>query len=150
MQVSDMTKIERSTFIRAPRSRVWKAISDVGQFGAWFQVKAEGEFRPGVTVPMISTHPGCLNLEFSVVVEQMIHETLLSWRWHPGAAPDANEPPTLVEFRLEDADGGTKVTVTESGFDRLSLAKRVAAFEENGKGWTEQMVALERYMGHEA
>jgi uncharacterized protein YndB with AHSA1/START domain len=150
MQVSDMTKIERSTFIRAPRSRVWKAISDVSQFGAWFQVKAQGEFRPGATVHMISFHPCGSNAEFSVVVEQVIPETLLSWRWYPGAAPDANEPPTLVEFRLEDADGGTKVTVTESGFDRLSLAKRAAAFEDNSKGWTEQMVALERYVGHEA
>src|ERR1700756_3061031 len=150
MQVSDRMKIERSTVIRAPRARVWKAISDVSQFGAWFQVKAEGEFRPGATVRMTSTHPGCPNLEFSVVVEQVVAETLLSWRWYPGAAPDSNEPPTLVEFRLEDAGGGTRVTVTESGFDRLSLAKRAAAFEDNSKGWTEQMVALERYIGHEA
>jgi uncharacterized protein YndB with AHSA1/START domain len=150
MQVSNMTKIERSTLIRAPRSRVWKAISEVSQFGAWFQVKAEGEFRPGATVRMIATHPSCPLLEFSVIVEQVTPETLLSWRWHPGAAPDPKEPPTLVEFRLEDADGGTKVTVTESGFDRMSLAKRAAAFDDNSKGWTEQMVSLARYLGHEA
>jgi uncharacterized protein YndB with AHSA1/START domain len=148
MQASEMTRIERSTFIRAPRARVWKAISDSGEFGAWFQVKAEGEFTPGNKVRMTTTHPSYAGIVFFVIIEQVVPERSLSWRWYPGASPDENEPPTLVEFRLADAEGGTTVTVTESGFDKISLAKRAAKFEDNNKGWAEQMVALERYLTH--
>jgi uncharacterized protein YndB with AHSA1/START domain len=150
MQTSEMNRIERSTFIRAPRSRVWKAISQSDQFGTWFQVKVEGEFTPGATVRMTSTHRSCAGMTFSVMIEEVVPETRISWRWYPGAVLDQNEPPTLVEFRLADVEGGTTVTVTESGFEKISLAKRAKAFEENTQGWAEQMVNLERYLGHEA
>jgi uncharacterized protein YndB with AHSA1/START domain len=150
MQASQMTRIERSTFIRAPRARVWKAISQSAEFGAWFQVKAEGEFTPGAKVRMTSTHPSCPGIEFYVIIEQVVPERSLSWRWYPGASPDPNEPPTQVEFRLEDAEGGTTVTVIESGFDKISLAKRAAAFEDNDKGWAEQLQALHGYLSREA
>jgi uncharacterized protein YndB with AHSA1/START domain len=150
MQASEISRIERSTFIRAPRSRVWKAISQAAQFGAWFEVKTEGEFTPGATVRMTTTNPKYPGIEFSVIVDQVVPERSLSWQWHPGAAPDPNEPPTRVEFLLADAEGGTTVTVIESGFDRLSLAKRAAAYEDNDKGWAEQLVNLTRYLGHEA
>jgi uncharacterized protein YndB with AHSA1/START domain len=129
---------------------VWKAISDSREFGAWFQVKAEGEFTPGAKVRMTSTHPGCAGLVFYVIIEQIVPERSLSWSWYPGASPDESEPPTRVEFRLEDAEGGTTVTVTESGFDRISLEKRAAKFEDNDKGWAQQLVALERYLVHAA
>jgi uncharacterized protein YndB with AHSA1/START domain len=146
MQVSEMTRIERSTFIRAPRARVWKAIADSGEFGLWFQVKAEGAFTPGTKVRMTSTHPGCMGLVFYVTIEQVVPEQLLSWRWYPGAAPDETEPPTTVEFRLADAEGGTTVTVTESGFDRISLEKRAVKFKDNDQGWAGQLVSLAKHL----
>ena len=150
MQASGISRIERSTFIRAPRSRVWKAISDSAQFGAWFEVKAVGEFKPGATVRMTTTNPKCPLIEFSVTIDEVVPERSLSWHWYPGASPDPNEPPTRVEFLLADAEGGTTVTVIESGFDRLSLAKRTAAYEDNDKGWAQQLINLTRYLGHEA
>lgn len=143
---TDLTKIERSVFIRAPRARVWRAIANVREFAAWFRVKAEGEFLPGATVRMTSLHPGYEHISFSVIVETIEPETRLTWRWHPGAdQPPAGEPMTSVEFRLADEDGGTRVTVIESGFDRLSLARRAKAYDENTKGWEAQMAALTKY-----
>jgi uncharacterized protein YndB with AHSA1/START domain len=53
---------------------------------------------------------------------------------------------TLVEFRLEDADGGTLLTIVESGFDRVPLARRAEAFKMNEQGWTEQMRNIDRYV----
>jgi uncharacterized protein YndB with AHSA1/START domain len=150
MQASEMTRIERSTFIRAPRSRVWRAIAQAGEFAAWFEVKAEGEFTPGATVRMTTTNPKYPGIEFSVIVDQVVPERSLSWHWHPGAVINTDEPPTRVEFLLADAEGGTTVTVIESGFERLSLAKRAAAFEDNNKGWAEQLDNLTRYLVHEA
>ena len=148
MPTIDLTRIERSVFIRAPRARVWRAISNLAEFAAWFQVNAEGEFKPGATVPMTCTVPGYEGLRFNVTIESIEPERRLTWRWIPGSEQPAGESTTLVEFLLEDEAGGTRVTVIESGFDRVSLARRAKAFEENTNGWEEQMKALERYVSH--
>jgi uncharacterized protein YndB with AHSA1/START domain len=116
-------------------------------------VKAEGEFKPGAEVKMVSTHPGYEGIEFSLTVDEITPERRLSWRWHPGAvepAPDASEPTTLVEFLLDDVDGGTQVTIIESGFDRVSLARRAAAFKDNSEGWDVQIQSLADYVGKTA
>jgi uncharacterized protein YndB with AHSA1/START domain len=148
---ADLSRIERSIFIRAPRSRVWRAITDVAEFSAWFQVKAEGEFAPHARLRMTTTHPAYAGIVFYVTVEDVKPEHSFSWQWHPGSAPaESGEPTTLVEFHLAEEANGTRVTVTETGFDRISLARRAKAFAENTQGWEEQLAALSRYLGHEA
>lgn len=144
---SELSQIQKQIVIRAPRQKVWLALTTLEDFARWFQVKATGAFAPGVRVEMISTHPLGHGAHFSVTVESMQPETLFSWRWHPG---DESEPATLVEFRLEDVEGGTRVTVVESGFERLSLARRAKAFADNEKGWEIQMAALNEYAGSPA
>ena len=141
-----MTKIERSIHIQAPPSRVWRAIANVAEFAAWFQVKAEGEFTPNGRVRMTSTYPGYEGISFFVEVVDVEPESRLSWRWHPGAeTPPDNEPMTLVEFLLTAEDGGTRVTVIESGFDRIPLARRAKAFQDNTQGWEQQLLSLQKY-----
>jgi len=151
MTTSDASRIEKQILIRAPRQRVWRALTNLEEFARWFQVKAQGAFQTGVRVDMVSTHPCGADAKFSVTVVAMDPEGLFSWSWCPGVKPpgadyDA-EPSTLVEFRLEDAEGGTLVTVVESGFDRLSLTRRAKALEENTKGWEIQLAALDEYVG---
>jgi uncharacterized protein YndB with AHSA1/START domain len=154
-QSSSMSQIQRSTVIQSPRSRVWQALTDVGQFCKWFccaPVRAGSVFQPGVTVRLMSTSQGpCNQMEFEMEIVDVAPETLLSWRWHPGAPVPGQdltgEPPTLVSFRLEDADGGTRVTVTESGFDSLFEHRRSSAFLDNDGGWKHQLVNLEQYLG---
>lgn len=148
MTTTDLTRIERSVFIRAPRKRVWRALADMREFASWFQVKAEGEFKPGATVPMTCTVPGYEGIRFDVTIEAMEPERRLAWRWIPGAEQPPGEATTQVEFLLTEEDGGTRVTVIESGFDRISLARRAKAYEENSKGWEEQMLALERHLAN--
>jgi len=154
MTPSELSRIERHILIRAPRQRVWRALTNPEEFARWFRVEASGAFTPGAHVDMVSTHPLGAGAKFSVAVEAMEPERLFSWRWHPGVKPpDADydaEPSTLVEFRLEDGEGGTLVTVVESGFARLSLARRAKAFEENQKGWEIQLAALDEYAGKPA
>ena len=150
MPIADLTKIERSVLIRAPRSRVWRAIAEVKEFSAWFQVKAEGRFAPGARVRMVSTHPECSGVVVNVIIQDVVPEQRFSWKWHPGMPGPGEdisaEPMTLVEFHLSDEGGGTRVTVIESGFDLLTLAKRSRVFDENDKGWAEQLAALGRYL----
>jgi uncharacterized protein YndB with AHSA1/START domain len=154
MAVANLSKIERKTVIRAPRERVWRAITEVAEFSKWFRVETAGPFQSGARVKMISTHESCMGLEFWITIEQIEPGRLFSWRWHPGMPEEgidySVEPMTLVEFRLEDAPGGTLVTVTETGFDQISLARRARIFEENDKGWEFQMHSLTGYVGGSA
>jgi len=77
-------------------------------------------------------------------------ESLMSFWWHPYAIdPDVDysaEPTTLVEFRLEEADGGTGLTVVESGFGGIPLARRAEAFRMNDEGWAGQLVNIARHV----
>ena len=145
-----MQSIERKVLLRAPRSRVWNALTDVQQFCHWFGVEsAAGVFTPGAKVHMAASeeHGG----NFDVFVQEMQPEHLFTWRWHPGAHDPsldyAKEPTTLVAFKLADAEGGTLLTITESGFDRLPASRRAEAFRMNEGGWASQSKKLANYVG---
>jgi len=148
--MSSTDRIEKKILLRAPRSRVWRALTDAREFGAWFRVALEGSFAEGATVRGRITHPGYEHLTMEMRIERMDPERLFSYRWHPYAVrPDvdyAAEPTTLVEFHLEDATGGTLLTVVESGFDRLPSGRRAEAFRMNDGGWSEQMGNIERHV----
>ena len=154
MTASALSRVERSSLVRAPRSRVWQALTNVKEFSKWFGVEAEGEFAPGARLRMVSTHECGKGQEFFVDVVSMEAPETFSWRWSPGSKQPgedtSSEPATLVEFRLTEAEGGTLVTVVESGFDRLSLARRARVFEENDRGWEFQLASLTRYAGQTA
>lgn len=143
-------RIEKTVIIKAPRSRVWRAIADARQFGEWFRVNLDGDFAAGATTYGKITYPGYEHLTMEMVVERIEPERLFSYRWHPGGDdPQADysaEPMTLVEFILEDVNGGTRLTIVESGFDRIPLARRAEAFRMNEGGWSEQLQNIERYV----
>lgn len=144
------TTIERKTLIQAPRSHVWRALTNAQEFSKWFRADVEGSFAPGKRVDMVSTHPHCTgDPRFYLIVERMEPEHMFSWRWHPGAA-DATDGTTTVEFHLEEVETGTLVTVKESGFDRIALARRAKAFEGNTRGWETQLESLSKYASHAA
>lgn len=139
--MSKTDRIEKSVLLRAPRHRVWTALVEARQFGAWFRAEFEGEFTPGARVTGRSTYDGCDQSTFSVWIDEIRPESLFAFRWHPDPEPvmDADRPKTRVEFRLEDAEDGTRLTVVESGFDRLPQDRRDAALRSNTHGWTIQM-----------
>ena len=143
-------RIEKSIVLRAPRSRVWRALSNPDEFGRWFGARLVGDFAPGARVAAQLTIPGHEHVTFELVVEKVEPEALLAYRWHPSPAdPDldhASEPMTLVEFRLVEVADGTELTVIESGFDRIPPARRAAAFRVNEEGWAEQVQNLHRYV----
>ncbi len=143
-------RIERTIVLRAPRSRVWRALARTEEFGAWFGVALEGKFAPGARLSGQLTVPDFEYLTVEITVERVEPEQLLSYRWHPYAIePDvdyAQEPTTLVEFHLAEVAGGTQLTVVESGFDRIPLARRATAFRMNDQGWVEQLTNIERHV----
>jgi uncharacterized protein YndB with AHSA1/START domain len=143
-------RIEKSIVLRAPRSRVWRAIATAEEFGAWFGVKLDGAFAPGARVSGRITTRGYEGMPMEITIERVEPERLFSYRWHPYAIDPAvdysGEPMTLVEFRLDEVPGGTKLTVVESGFDRVPAARRAEAFRMDDQGWASQMKNIERHV----
>jgi len=143
-------RIEKQVTLRAPRSRVWRALTNAKEFGEWFRVSLEGEFTQGKAIQGRMTYPGYEHLTLELLVERIDPERYFAYRWHPYAIDTAvdysAEPTTLVEFKLEEADGGTVLTIVESGFDRIPLGRRPEAFRMNEKGWTGQIKNLTTYV----
>jgi len=148
--------IEKRVTLRAPRSRVWRALTDIAEFCRWFGVTTSDPprvFATGMRLHMRSAHANDCE-DFHLFVEQVLPETVFSWRWHPGAR-DADvdystEPTTLVVFTLRPvtvgAEQGTELRVTESGFNQISLARRAKVYRDNDTGWADQLRALEGYV----
>jgi uncharacterized protein YndB with AHSA1/START domain len=147
---SSTDRIEKRIVLRAPRTRVWRAIANAEEFGAWFRVRLEGAFSEGDAIRGRLTIPGYEHLTLEMLVERIDPERYFSYRWHPYAVDPAVdysvEPTTLVEFKLEEIDGGTAVTIVESGFDRIPLGRRVEAFRMNEAGWAGQIEKLAQYV----
>jgi uncharacterized protein YndB with AHSA1/START domain len=142
-------RIQKQVVVRAPRSRVWRALTNAKEFGTWFGVRTEGPFTPGARVTGAVTHKGYEHLTWDVTIEAVEPERRFSWRWHPGevnASDCVGEPSTLVVFELQDVEGGTLVTVVETGFDGLPAARRGAAYRSNDEGWGAQMEAIRRHV----
>jgi uncharacterized protein YndB with AHSA1/START domain len=152
LQVNKQTdRIEKTTNLRASRSRVWRALTTPQEFGAWFGAQLDAaSFKPGARVTGRITTPGYDHLTLEMQIERMEPERVFSYRWHPYAVdPDVDysaEPSTLVEFVLEDAGDGTELSVTESGFDKIPPERRSIAFRMNEGGWAEQLRNIERYV----
>ncbi|RKR45612.1 SRPBCC family protein [Paraburkholderia sp. BL17N1] len=144
-------RIEKQILLKAPRSRVWRALSNAEEFGNWFGVNLTGkEFVAGQSVQGNITYPGYEYLVMDVHVERVEPEHHLSWRWHP-AAVDVKvdyspEPTTLVVFELTEVESGTLLRVVESGFDQLPPGRREEAFRMNSGGWEEQMTNIEQHV----
>jgi uncharacterized protein YndB with AHSA1/START domain len=144
-------RIERKILLKVPRTRVWQVLTNAEEFGRWFCVHLEGKsFAVGKPIRGQVAYPGYEHITWEVWIERLEPERLFSWRWHP-AAVDAGidyskEPTTLVVFELQDADGGTLLSVTESGFDQVPVERRFSAFRMNSEGWEEQMANIEKYV----
>ena len=150
MDPAGTNRIEKQVILKAPRARVWRALTDAEEFGAWFRVKLDGPFVPGKSTFGHITYPGYEFLTVDLQVERMEAQTLFSYRWHPYAVDPAvdysQEPTTLVEFQLEDAEGGTLLRVVESGFEGVPAGRRAEAFRMNDGGWAQQMGNIERHV----
>src|SRR5688500_18422730 len=147
---SSTDRIEKKVVLRAPRTRVWRAVTTAEEFGAWFRVNLGGAFAEGETIRGRITHPGYEHVTMEMMIERIEPERYFSYRWHPYAVDPATdysaEPTTLVEFILQEKEGGTELTIVESGFDRIPPARRAEAFRMNDRGWAGQINNIARHV----
>ncbi len=143
-------RIEKQVELKAPRERVWRALTDYREFSEWFGVNLESPFIAGQTTRGNITVPGYEHMRMEVEVQKLEPENSFSYTWHPYAVDPAvdysQETPTLVEFHLEDRDGGTLLTITESGFDQIPAARREEAFQMNDGGWAQQIKDIQEHV----
>ena len=153
-------RIEKQVQLRATRERVWQALTRSAEFGRWFGMRVEGEFAANTTVqarivptevdPEIAAkQKGYADMSFELFIERVEPMSVFSFRWQPyAAAPGDAVPPvtTLVTFELADAEGGTLLTVSESGFDRIPIERRAKAFADNEGGWEMQTTLIAKYL----
>ena len=146
----DEDRIEKQIALKALQSRVWRALTDYREFSEWFGVNLEGPFRPGKSTAGQITVPGYEHICMEVKVQEMTPEKFFSYTWHPYAIEPAvdysQEPPTLVEFRLEKIENGTLLTVTESGFSKIPAERRCEAFRMNDRGWARQIKDIQSHV----
>lgn len=154
MSAKNTDRIEEKILLRVPRGRVWRALTDAKEFGAWFGVKLAGAFAPGASVKGTITEKEYEGLQFELVVDRIEPQRLFSWRWHPYAIePDVDysaEPTTLVVCELEEVADGTVLTLVESGFDKIPAARRAEAYRMHEQGWAMQMKSIEGYLARAA
>jgi uncharacterized protein YndB with AHSA1/START domain len=158
-------RIEKKILLQAPVERVWRAISEAARFGSWFGMAFDAPFAQGarLTGKIVPTtvdaevaklqkpfegHP------FEIFIERIEPMRRFSFRWHPYAIDRdvdySKEPTTLIVFELEEAPGGTLLKISESGFDRIPLARRAKAFAANEGGWAKQTQLIEKYLAMQA
>ncbi|WP_269507164.1 SRPBCC family protein [Burkholderia sp. IMCC1007] len=158
-------RIEKEAVLAAPPARVWEAISNAAEFGTWFGVTFDGPFEEGqplfgritptrVDDDVAKAQEPYAGAVFEIVVERVEPKQLFSFRWHPFAIDPnfdySTEPMTLVTFSLAEQNGGTRLTVTETGFDELFEARRAKAREMNDHGWAAQMMLITKYLATHA
>jgi len=149
MKVTELSRIDRTIEIEAPPERVWRALISASELSAWFQVSIEGEITPGNEVWMTSMLAGHAGQRFRVRFVEMTPPHRFVWQWHPGEVDPnvdySSEPRTTVTFTLTPSEKGTRLDVSETGFDEISLARRAKVYEDNSQGWTEVLGWLRRY-----
>jgi uncharacterized protein YndB with AHSA1/START domain/uncharacterized damage-inducible protein DinB len=146
-------RIHKEVTLDAPRSRVWRALTDVKQFNTWFGVEIATPFAPGVEASGKLTVRNYEHVMLKIWIETMEPERFFSFRWHPYAIEPgvdySAEPTTLVTFTLEDAAGGaTRLTIEESGFDAIPESRRAKAFASNMGGWNGQAENLRKFLAN--
>ena len=143
-------QIQKTIVIKAPRKKVWQALADSKEFGKWFGASIQDSFKPGTPARGKITSKGNEHLNMEMTIDRIVPEQVISWRWHPAAIDPSidysQEPTTLVQFTLEDQDGGTKLSMVETGFESLPPSRRDTALKMNDEGWSTQMKNIDRYV----
>lgn len=154
-------RIEKRIMLRAPLDRVWSAVSDAKQFGSWFGVAFDGPFEEGTRlsgkIVPTTADPEVAKLQephrgkpFEFTVERIEPPRRISFRWHPYAIESgvdySQKPMTTIVFELTEVTEGVLLTISESGFDRIPIARRAEAFKANEGGWEHQTQLVKKYL----
>lgn len=146
----EQDRIVKVVELRAPPSRVWRALTDHREFGEWFRVRLDQPFAVGEPSTGRMTYPGYEHHPWRATVERMDAERVFAFSWHDydekSGVPSELQPTTRVEFRLEPLGSGTRLTIVESGFESLPDPRRLEVLRSNTQGWDVQAGHIAAYV----
>jgi uncharacterized protein YndB with AHSA1/START domain len=135
-------RIERTVELAHPPATVWAALTTAEGLSGWFGHEARIDLRPGGSAQM--TWPGGDSAVMRI--ERVEEPTIFGYTWQVSGLPDDDLRRTYVEFTLEPSDGGTRLTVVETGFAQLSDDAHRKAFDDNTQGWESELAELADYL----
>ncbi|MBV6457858.1 MAG: hypothetical protein HONBIEJF_00978 [Fimbriimonadaceae bacterium] len=138
--------IKTELVLRAPRAKVWEAITTPEGWTGWFSDHVEGDFQVGETLILDFGNFGkCCG----IVVDRKEFERF-AYKWHPGEDCAIDKYPesemTTVAFELRDHPLGSHLTLIESGFENLPENRRVSALHLNSDGWKWELAELQVFV----
>ncbi|MEQ1822884.1 MAG: SRPBCC domain-containing protein [Fimbriimonadaceae bacterium] len=141
-----MIEIRVERIVKAPRLKVWNALTTHQGWAAWFGDEIKGEFVAGQTQTLVF---GKETICYAVVTE-VVDQQVFAYRWHPGEDCAIDKYPaeemTTVRFELEDHPDGTKIVLTESNFEVVPESRREWCLGQNTQGWNDELEKLFRYV----
>lgn len=138
----EAVSITRTVEIAAAVPQVWAAVTRSELIACWFGDQCEFDARPGGRGSFGWTEHG---VSVPVEVVEVEEPARISFYWANEPGGDLSEGHrTTVTFELEEIDGGTRLTVTETGFDLLAgdAAYRTKAWADNVEGWRDELAEL--------
>ena len=135
-------RIERTLELDHPPATVWTALTTSDGLSAWFGQQAAIELRPGGSASMKFGSGHVAHMR----VERVEEPTVFGFTWHIYGLPEDDPRRTYVEFTLQSAGAGTRLTVVESGFAQLPEDAYRTAYHGNTQGWASELGELADYL----
>ena len=135
-------RIERTVEIAHPPAKVWAALTSAEGLGTWFGNEATIDLRPGGSARMTWTGGPTVEMR----VERGEEPKGFGFTWHIYGLPEDDPRRTYVEFTLEPASSGTRLTVVETGFAQLAEDAHRKAYDGNSDGWLKELAELVDYL----
>jgi uncharacterized protein YndB with AHSA1/START domain len=133
--------VERSIWIAAPRERVWQAITDPQQLDKWYATHFKWEIptlHVGAQVTFYNSDTDILHATIEVL--DPLHEWRLRWD------PVEQGVVLVTTFLLEEENGGTRATITETGYGSLPEDQRRQWIDSIDSGYTMSMENLKAHV----
>ena len=135
-------RIERTMELAHPPDAVWAALTTADGLGTWFGNAATIDLRPGGAAEMTWTD----GHRVAMRVERVEKPTVFAFTWQLDELSEDDPRRTYVEFTLEPAGAGTRLTVVETGFAQLPDDAHRAAYDSHAEGWPRELDELVDYL----
>jgi uncharacterized protein YndB with AHSA1/START domain len=135
-------RIERTVELAHPPAKVWAALTSAEGLGTWFGDQATIDLRPGGSAQLMWTGGDAADMG----IERLEEPAVFGFTWPIFGLPGDDPRRTYVEFTLEPAGAGTRLTVVETGFAQLPDDTYRKAFEGNTQGWATELGELASYL----
>ncbi len=135
-------RIERVIELDRPPAEVWPALTTAEGLSAWFSDEVTIALHPGGAAQMTwdDSHAPVMR------IERVEPTSVFGFSWPLDGSTEDAVPRTYVEFTLEPRDGGTRLTLVESGFAQLPPDTYGPTYAGHAEGWVRELDELAAYL----